>query len=66
MNIKGLDRHIEERGREGPCPDCDGLGITYGDPDGRQLICSTCDGYGSEAERMAEAERKADEEREET
>jgi hypothetical protein len=64
MNINGLDHYITERGRERSCPDCDGLGIVYSDPDRRQLICSTCEGYGSEAERAAEAERKGDEERE--
>jgi len=25
-----------------PCPDCDGRGYTYSDPDGKQLICQTC------------------------
>lgn len=65
MSIKGLDEWIEERDRKRPCCDCEGRGFNYSDPDGRQLICSTCDGYGSEAERMAEAERKADEERDE-
>lgn len=26
------------------CPDCAGKGFTYSDPDGKQLVCHTCEG----------------------
>ncbi len=28
------------------CPDCDGKGYNYSDPDHKQLVCARCDGTG--------------------
>ena len=28
------------------CKDCDGRGYNLSDPDGKQLVCTTCDGWG--------------------
>jgi len=28
------------------CKDCDGRGYNLSDPDGKQLKCDTCDGWG--------------------
>jgi DnaJ-class molecular chaperone len=28
------------------CPDCEGRGYNYSDPDHKQLVCDSCDGQG--------------------
>jgi len=37
-----------------PCPDCGGRGYAYSDPDGKQLKCGMCDGYGEVEDKMSE------------
>ena len=37
-----------------PCPDCDGRGFNYSDPDHRKIICTSCDGpEDGEEEKMS-------------
>jgi len=36
------------------CPDCEGRGFNYSDPDGKQLRCDRCDGYGEIRVRVGE------------
>ena len=37
-----------------PCPDCGGKGYSYSDPDGKQLKCGMCNGYGKVEDKMSE------------
>jgi len=36
------------------CPDCGGRGYSYSDPDGKQLKCGMCDGFGEVEEEISE------------
>jgi len=49
MNFKGNNMSDHK-----PCPDCGGRGYSYSDPDGKQLTCGMCDGYGEVEEEMSE------------
>jgi len=36
-----------------PCPDCDGRGFNYSDPDRKLLVCGMCGGDGELEEAMS-------------
>jgi len=51
----------DDDGLTGPCPECNGKGIVYSDPDNKQLTCGDCEGCEEDDEEQDTRAREQNE-----